>query len=68
MLAEFNREVNKAFCGFFDQSKHNQYENLFLKSKEDVTDHNDTSRNNLLVKLLLFFFFSCSLLFDIILK
>lgn len=41
------REVNKAFCGFFDQSKFNQYESLFLESGEDVTDHTDTSRNNL---------------------
>lgn len=25
----FNREVNKAFCGFIDQSKYQQYEKLF---------------------------------------
>ncbi|XP_038874333.1 poly(ADP-ribose) glycohydrolase 1-like [Benincasa hispida] len=41
------REVNKAFCGFFDQSKHNQYERLFLESGEDIMDHTDTSRYNL---------------------
>lgn len=56
MLSEFNREVNKAFCGFFDQSKFNQYESLFLESGEDVTDHTDTSRNNLPVKFLSFLF------------
>lgn len=56
MLSEFNREVNKAFCGFFDQSKYKQYETLFLES-EDVTDRNDTSRNNLPVKFLFFVLF-----------
>ncbi|XP_050940454.1 probable poly(ADP-ribose) glycohydrolase 2 isoform X6 [Cucumis melo] len=41
------REVNKAFCGFFDQSKYDHYKSQFLESGEDVTDHTDTSRNNL---------------------
>ncbi|XP_004138946.1 poly(ADP-ribose) glycohydrolase 1 isoform X2 [Cucumis sativus] len=41
------REVNKAFCGFFNQSKYNQYESLFLESGEDVTNHTDKSRNSL---------------------
>ncbi|XP_022154592.1 poly(ADP-ribose) glycohydrolase 1-like isoform X2 [Momordica charantia] len=43
------REINKAFCGFFDQSKCKQYERLFLGSEEDITDHKDPSRNNLVV-------------------
>ena len=64
MLAEFNREVNKAFCGFFNQSKYNQYESLFLESGEDVTNHTDKSRNSLPVNFLSSLFSA----FDIILE
>lgn len=41
------REVNKAFCGFFDQPKYKQHEKLFLESEEDVMHRNDLSRNNI---------------------
>lgn len=50
MLPKFNREVNKAFCGFFDQPKYKQHEKLFLESEEDVMHRNDLSRNNIPVK------------------
>ncbi|THF97225.1 hypothetical protein TEA_008135 [Camellia sinensis var. sinensis] len=32
-VARLNREINKAFCGFFDQSKCQQYQRLFQDDK-----------------------------------
>ncbi|CAB4319302.1 unnamed protein product [Prunus armeniaca] len=49
------RENNKAFCGFFHQSKYQQYKRLFRESgcsgiqpHSDVKDSNDVYSNNLL--------------------
>ncbi|KAA8532188.1 hypothetical protein F0562_006670 [Nyssa sinensis] len=49
------REINKAFCGFFDQSKCQQYLRLFqddgfcsAQPVQDVKDSSEMSRNNLL--------------------
>ncbi|PON59176.1 Poly(ADP-ribose) glycohydrolase [Parasponia andersonii] len=47
------REINKAFCGFMDQSKYHQYERLLFKNdfsgdKHDqvIKDPNYTNKNN----------------------
>lgn len=52
----FYREVNKAFCGFMDQSKYEQYWPLFQKNRfcgaqfeHDSNDPNYLYSNNLLV-------------------
>ncbi|XP_041013592.1 poly(ADP-ribose) glycohydrolase 1 isoform X1 [Juglans microcarpa x Juglans regia] len=50
------REINKAFCGFFDQSKSQQYERLFqeracsgAEPDQSIQDLMDMSGNNLLL-------------------
>lgn len=56
LLVGFNRETNKAFCGFFQQSKYQQHKRLFredgcsgVQLHPDVKDSSDICSDNLLV-------------------
>ncbi|XP_022858838.1 poly(ADP-ribose) glycohydrolase 1-like isoform X2 [Olea europaea var. sylvestris] len=41
------REINKAFCGFYDQSKRQHYENLFVDSGFSKAEFDEGIRNSL---------------------
>lgn len=61
-LVSLDRETNKAFCGFIDQSKYCQYKGLFqvkgLHEAHLYPDENDqTSRNHLEVQIIFLTFF-----------
>ncbi|KAJ0093372.1 hypothetical protein Patl1_26685 [Pistacia atlantica] len=46
-LVSFDRETNKALCGFIDQSKFGQYERLFPDmGPHEAKDNDNISRNN----------------------
>ena len=58
-LLGFNREINKAFCGFFYQSKCQQYQRLFkgdgpcrAQLDQGIQGSDSISRSNLSVGLI----------------
>ena len=58
-LLGFNREINKAFCGFYDQSKCQQYQRLFKGDgpcgahlDQGIQGSDNISRSNLSVGLI----------------